>query len=278
MTRRRPGWSAITALLVVGCGAVPVPQRASYHPSDADLSVTRIVHGSVIVEMRGTRVAIDPWFYSGFLVRQGEPLGLTPDGLPPLQAVLLTHDHGDHLDERALRLLAATVPQVVAQPALHARLAAFGFREVTDLSPWDTARVGGIEVTAVPARHRVPENGYVLEAGGVSLYAAGDTRSFPELADIATRFPHLDAALLPIGGERVLGFGQQMGPAEAARAAALLAPRRVIPIGYGERSAAPLWWYARRPTERFLADCARQGIDPSRIVVLAPGESWHYYR
>src|SRR5262245_15694043 len=148
-------------MLAIACGAIPVPKRAVYHPSDADLSVTRIVHGSVLVEMAGTRVAIDPWFYSGFLVRQGEPLGLTPDGLPTLQAVLLTHDHGDYLDERALRTLAATVPQVVARPALHARLAALGFRQVTDASWWDTVRVGTIEVTAVPARHSVPENGYV---------------------------------------------------------------------------------------------------------------------
>jgi len=268
----------LVALLALACGAVPLPRRSAYHPSDAELSVTRIVHSSVIVEMAGTRVLIDPWFHSGLLVRQDEPLGLTPDGLPPVQAVLLTHDHGDHLDERALRGLAATIPQVVARPELHDPLATLGFRQVTGLAWWDTVRIGTIDATAVPANHRVAENGYVLEAGGVSLYAAGDTRYFAALVDIATRFPHLDAALLPVGGERVLGIRQQMGPADAARAAALLDPRRIIPIGYGEASAAPLWWYTRRPTDRFIEQCAQRGIDRARIVVLEPGESWHYFR
>ena len=140
----------LVAVLAVACGAVPLPRRVVYHPSDADLSVTRIVHSSVIVEMAGTRVLIDPWFHSGLLVRQGEPLGLTPDGLPPLQAVLLTHDHGDHLDERALRGLAATIPQVVARPELHGRLAALGFRQVTDLAWWDAARIGTISTISRP--------------------------------------------------------------------------------------------------------------------------------
>ena len=278
MSPHRRAALALGAVMAVACAAVPVPRRSVYHPSDADLSVTRIAHSSVIVAMGGTRVVVDPWFHSGLLVRQDEPLGLTPDDLPPLQAVLLTHDHSDHLDERALRGLAGTVPQVVARPELHDRLAALGFRQVTDLGWWDTTRIGTIDLTAVPARHSVTENGYVLEAGGVSLYAAGDTRDFPELVDIATRFPHLDVALLPVGGERVLGIRRQMGPADAARAAALLDPRRIIPIGYGEASAPPLWWYTRRPTERFIEQCTERGIDRARILVLEPGESWHYYR
>jgi len=266
------------ALLAVACSAVPVPRRAPYHASDADLSVTRIVHGSVILEMGGTRVVVDPWFHSGFLVRQREPLGLTPEGLPAAAAILLTHRHGDHFDARALRALAARVPEAVAPPELHGRLVKIGFRRVTDLAWWEKARVGDIEVTAVPARHSVPENGYVLEAADASAYVAGDTAYFPELVDIATRFPHLDAALLPVGGKRLLGFRREMGPADAARAAALLGARRFIPIGYGERGGFPLRCYARNPTERFTDECEKRGIERARVVVLEPGESWHYYR
>src|SRR5436309_2011971 len=122
------------------CAAVPPPRHSVYHPSDADLSVTRIVHASLILEMRGTRVVVDPWFESGWMIRQQEPLGLTPDGLPSFAAVLVTHRHHDHFDPRALRRLAATVPEVIARPELHARPAHLGFQRVTDLGWWDRTR------------------------------------------------------------------------------------------------------------------------------------------
>jgi L-ascorbate metabolism protein UlaG (beta-lactamase superfamily) len=269
--------AALSVVLVVGCSAVPVPRRSAFHGSDADLGVTRIAHGSVILEMRGTRVLIDPWFHSGFVVRQSEPLGLTPETLPRFSAILLTHEHGDHFDERALRDLAMSVPRAIARPDLHARLVALGFREVTDLGWWDRAEVDGITVTAVPARHDVPENGYVLERDGTAVYVAGDTRAYPELVDVATRFPDLDVALLPVGGERFLGLSRTLGPVEAARVAAFLKARRVIPIAYGKRGG-PFTFFAHDPTGRFITELVRNGIDRDRIVVLEPGESWHYYR
>jgi L-ascorbate metabolism protein UlaG (beta-lactamase superfamily) len=267
----------LLALIVAGC-AVPIPRHATFHPSDADLGVTRIAHGAVVLELHGTRLLVDPWYHSGFVLRQREPLGLTPDALPAVAAVLVTHRHGDHFDATALRELAAKVPTAVARPELHARLAALGFRDVVDLGWWDRAEIAGLAVTAVPARHAVAENGYVVEGGGVQAYVAGDTRWFPELVDVATRFPQLDAALLPVGGERLLGFQREMGPSEAARVAALLDARRIIPIGYGKGGGFPLHWYTRHPTERFIEECKERGIDKSRVVVLEPGESWHYYK
>ncbi|TMA63871.1 MAG: hypothetical protein E6J68_04165 [Deltaproteobacteria bacterium] len=274
----RPHRLLVAAALAAACAAVPLPRRSVYHPSDADLSVTRIVHASLILEMRGTRVVVDPWFESGWMIRQQEPLGLTPDGLPSFAAVLVTHRHHDHFDRRALRRLAATVPEVIARPELHARLAHLGFQRVTDLGWWDRTRVGDIDVTAVPARHGVPENGYVLAAGGVTVYVAGDTRYFDELVDVATVFPALDAAVLPVGGLRLLGVPREMGPGDAARAAAVLGARRLIPMGYGEEGGFPLRWHALKPVERFVKACAERGIDRQRIVVLEPGESWHYYK
>ncbi|HLY39362.1 MAG TPA: MBL fold metallo-hydrolase [Candidatus Binatia bacterium] len=266
----------VTALCA--CSAVPLPRRSPYHASDADVTVTRITHASLIVDFHGTRLLVDPWFHSGFIVRQTEPLGLTPEALPALAGVVLTHRHDGHFDATALRALAPGGVTVVARPELHERLARLGFEHIVDLAWWDHADVRGVTVTAVPARHAVAENGYVLELDGVRVYVAGDTRWYPELVDVATRFPHVDAALLPIGGERLLGFAREMGPADAARAAALLDPRHVIPVGYGKRDGFPIRWHARHPVERFVAECKERGIGAERIVVLEPGESWHYYR
>ena len=69
-----------------------------------------------------------------------------------------------------------------------------------------------------------------------------------------------------------------MGPAEAARAAATLGASRLIPTGYGEDGGFPLRWHARRPVDGFVKACAERGIERQRIVVLEPGESWHYYK
>ena len=109
-------------------------------------------------------------------------------------------------------------------------------------------------------------------------YVAGDTRYYDELVDVATVFPALDVAVLPVGGLRLLGFPREMGPGDAARAAAVLGARRLIPMGYGEEGGFPLRWHALRPVERFVKACAERGIDRQRIVVLEPGESWHYYK
>jgi L-ascorbate metabolism protein UlaG (beta-lactamase superfamily) len=279
MRRVRSTRSARTLVLlaVLGCAAVPVPRRAPYHPSDADVGVTRIVHGSVIVEMRGARLLVDPWFNSGLLRRQREPLGLTPDALPGVAALLITHTHGDHYDPDTLRGLAPSVPVAIARPELVRELAALGFARVVALDWWDHTTVGDVTVTAVPANDSVPQNGYVFEAPGGTVYVAGDTRPFDALVDVATRFPSLTVALLPVGGERFLGMKREMTPEDAAGAAAVLKAERVIPTEYGEHGGLPLRWHARRPVERFIDGCEKRGIARDRIVVLAPGESWHHY-
>ncbi len=273
-----PRLGVLLALVLAGCTALPLPRAVTYHPSDADLSVTRIVHGSLIIEMRGTRVLVDPWFHSGAVARQGEPLGLLPDALPSAAAVLITHGHADHLDPEALRGIAGKVPRIVAPEELHDRLSGLGFTTITDLKWWDRTSIGDVEVTAVPARHSTHENGYVLSRGGVTAYVAGDTRPFGEMVDIATVFPNVDVALLPVGGIRLLGFPREMTPEDAARAAVQLGARRVIPIHYGARGFPPFTWRPSGVVERFTHACEHEGIPRERVVVLEPGESWHYYK
>ncbi len=273
---RNLSWTPL--LLLAACTALPLPRNATYHPSDADLGVTRIVHGSLVIEMEQTRVLIDPWFNSGFTTRQTEPLGLLPGGLPELSAVVITHKHAEHFDPDVLRDVAKKVPRAIGPPALADALRKLGFKDVTPLDWWDSTDIGPIRVTAVPSNHAVPENGYVLATDRARAYFAGDTRYFDAMADIATAFPHLDVAFLPIGGERLMGLKRTMGPAEAVEAARLLDPRRIVPIGYGAGSGSPFVWYASDPIATFRDEAKAAGIAPDRIVVLEPGESWHYYR
>jgi len=266
------------ATLVAGCVALPLPRESTFHSSDADLTAVRIVHGSLVLELAKTRVLVDPWFHSSLTTRQTEPLGLIPEHLPDASAVLLTHRHEGHFDPDALAEIAKKVPRAIAPPSLADALRKLGFKDVTPLDWWDHTDVGPITVTAVPTNHAVRENGYVVATDRVTAYVAGDTRYFDGMVDIATAFPKLDVAFLPIGGERMLGFQRTMGPTLAAKAAALLKPRRVVPIGYGAAGGEPLVWYSSTPVERFVEAAKAAGFPAEHIVVLEPGESWHYFR
>ncbi len=267
----------LAVAIVAACTAVPLPREGTYHPSDADLAVTRILHGSLVLELSKTTVLVDPWFHSSIWTRQTEPLGLTPEHLPPVAAVLLTNRHAAHFDAEALGEIAKHTSRAIAPTALADPLRALGFTDVTPLEWWSDTTIGPIRVTAVPAGRSGRQNGYVLAGDRVRVYVADDSPR-TDVVDIATAFPNLDVAFLPIGGKVMLGLARTTSPQEAAEAAVLLKPRRVVPIGYGAAGGFPFVWYARDPVLTFEQAVGPQGFGPERVVVLGPGESWHYYR
>lgn len=265
--------AALGGGLLGACSPIPLPRQSTFHPSDADLGVTRVVHGTFVLELHGTRLLLDPWFHAGMLTNQDEPLGLMPGALPALAAVLVTGDAFDHFDGAALHDLATTVPRAVAPPALRERLLGLGFHEVTGLAWWEHTDVDGVTVTAVPASD-AHANGYVVVSHGARVYVAGPTGAFEGMVDIAVAFPHLDVAILPIGGRRVFGTLHEMTPEQAAAAAASLGAARVVPSDYGAQSRSPWVWYAGDPLERFRHAMTEHGLD-DHVLVLETGESWH---
>jgi L-ascorbate metabolism protein UlaG (beta-lactamase superfamily) len=273
--RRRATLAAVLALACAACAPIPLARESPFHASDAALGVTRVVHGSLVLELSGTRLLVDPWFHSGFFTRQGEPLGLMPVGLPTLGALLLTGDEPDRYDPRALAELTATVSRVIAPPALREQLVGIGFKDVTGLDWWEPTTVDGLTITAVPSGNGPRANGYVVVSHEARAYIAGATRTFPGLVDIAVAFPHLDVAILPIGGRRVFGVLEEMTPAQAADAARTLDAARVIPTGYGARSRSPITWYHGNALDEFRNSMAVKGL-ADRVVVLETGESWHW--
>jgi L-ascorbate metabolism protein UlaG (beta-lactamase superfamily) len=264
----------VVAAALASCQPVPRPHAGTFHDSDAEIAVTRILHGSLVLSLRGTRFLVDPWFHSGIVRRQAEPLGLRPETLPPLAAVILTQRAGDHFDPPALRRLAGTTPRAVAPHPLREALLELGFVDVRGLGPWERTTIEGVTLTSVPSSGGDDQLGYVLSSGELDAYLAGDTRPFEQLAEIAARFPQLELACLPIGGRRLLGLPREMSPDEAAAAVALLQPAVVIPTHYGRQGVAPLLWQVSDPLGKFRAALARRGLD-DRLVPLEPGESWH---
>jgi L-ascorbate metabolism protein UlaG (beta-lactamase superfamily) len=229
--------------------------------------LTWLGHATVLIEIGGARLLTDPVLRPrvAHLLREA-PL---PGDLGPLDAILVSHGHHDHLDLPTLRRLDPSAP-VLAPPDAASTLRRTG-HPVRSVVPGDEVEVAGVNVRAVPAEHdgrRVPLGrapsavGFV--AGGV--YFAGDTEPFPEMAELAGT---LDAALLPVSG-----WGPKTGPGHmdaraAAETLALLRPELAIPIHWGTY---------RRIGHRVVGDPAREFAEQAarvapdvRIVVLAPG-------
>src|SRR4029077_18613697 len=138
----------LAVALLAGCAGLPPAHEGTYHGSDADLSVTRIVHGSLVLELGKSRLLVDPWFNSAVATRQTEALGMLPEKLPPADAVLLTHKHAGHYDPDALRTIAKKTPRAIVPPHMADAVRKLGFTDVTPLDWWDQTTVGPIRVTA----------------------------------------------------------------------------------------------------------------------------------
>lgn len=271
---------ALLSVAMAACYAPRVDLQRTYHPSDADMSITRIVHGAVILDFRGTRILVDPWYSPTPPLGPGEAIGIAPDKLPSVRGILITHDHNDHFDSRTLAVLPDKTIRVVVPKGLAEEVKDLGYTDVYEMEPWDRTQIADVVVSSVPARHRVPENGYILQANGITTYLAGDTSFDPTLFwSIVEGFPKIDVAILPIGGIRILGRKLDMNADEAARAFGILKPDRVIPYHYALIGPFPLVYSPSDPEADFVE--AMRERHPERadaVVRLAPGESWHYYK
>ncbi len=246
--------------------------------------LTWIGHASFLGTLAGASFLVDPvfsrrigWVYP----RHGEP-GLAPADLPSLDAVLVSHNHYDHLDEPSILALPPEVP-FVAPRGLGAWLRRRG-RRATELAWWESVEVGRLRVTLVPARHwsrrrvfdvnRSHWGGFVVEAGGVAVYHAGDSAWFDGFAEIGRRFPDLAAALIPVGGYEPGWFmlKHHMSPEQAGRAFLEVGARRLVPTHWGafQLTDEPL----REPVERLQAWWKAEGPGDGRALdVLAVGET-----
>jgi L-ascorbate metabolism protein UlaG (beta-lactamase superfamily) len=242
--------------------------------------VTYVGHATVLVELEGTRMLTDPVLRGrvGPLRRHGAPPA--PDLTQDLDAVLISHLHHDHADLPSLRGIGRDVP-LLTSPGGGDFLARHGFGTVKELAPGDSARVGAVTVTATEAWHpgggrfeRDSEAvGFLLSGSRRCVYFAGDTDLFDGMEELASE---LDLALLPIWGWGASIGPGHLDPERAARAAALLSPRIVVPIHWG--TLYPLGLARLRPDPlrappREFAAWARELAPQVEVRVLAPGEA-----
>jgi L-ascorbate metabolism protein UlaG (beta-lactamase superfamily) len=241
-------------------------------------SLSYVGHATVLIELDGVRILTDPILRTriGPLRREAlTPSGGSPGG-PDL--VLVSHLHRDHADLPSLRRLGRSTRLVCPQGAGRF-FAKHGFTAVEELAPGGSTRVGDVVVSEVEALHdggRVPPPhgpavGYLI-AGTRRVYFAGDTDLFDGMGGLGEP----DVALLPIWGwGPSLGSGH-MDPRRAARAAAMIRPRIVVPIHWG--TLYPRFLKHLRPDPLFLPPQefarAMDELAPQvEVRLLAPGMS-----
>lgn len=256
----------------------------------AELGVTFIGHASFLLQLGGLNFLIDPVFaYWLILIHRLRKPGVRIEDVPPIDAVLLTHAHMDHLNFPSLRKIirhtrkmTGKAPIVVVPDRVEDLVQPLGFSDVRSLGWWESTEIGGVEITMTPAQHwgtRVFHDtyrrfgGYVLRHGPHSVYHAGDTGYFSGFSDIRRRLAP-QTALLPIGAYSPDSFLYvHMNPEDAIRAFVELQAQRFIPMHYGTFSLSeePM----EEPLERLLK-AARQAGVPSAIDALHEGESRAY--
>lgn len=216
------------------------------------IRVTPVGHATLLVQLDGVNILTDPiWSERGSPFadlgpRRRRPPAVRFGDLPRIDAVVVSHDHYDHMDVPTLRRLAARHhPLVLAGLNNAAYLAWVGVTGAVDLDWWQCVQVGAVTVCAVPAQHDSGRGlsdraqslweGFWIAGPSGSLYFAGDTGLGPHFAEIRRRMGPVCVALLPIGAYLPRWFMRpiHMSPDDAVRAYQILEARHGVPMHHG---------------------------------------------
>ncbi|MDP4207932.1 MAG: MBL fold metallo-hydrolase [Bacteroidota bacterium] len=192
--------------------------------SSGKLTITFIGHASLVFDFKGTIIHVDPWTKFTDYVSQ-----------PKADIILITHNHPDHLDVKAIEAVSKKETQIVLNDASFASL-----KKGLVMKNGEKKTIAGISIEAVPAYNTTPghemyhpkgrDNGYILTFGNKRVYIAGDTENIPEMASLK----NIDIAFLP------MNLPYTMTPAQVADAVHKFNPKILYPYHFGETDVTAL--------------------------------------
>lgn len=273
------------------CPPQAAPKLAT--PADAqDIVITFIGHATHLIEHKGVAILTDPIFSTrASPVTWWGPKRLCPPGvaladLPPIDVVVISHNHYDHMDLASLVALHRSRHPTFVVPLGSAKtLVGAGIDRVIE-ADWyaaQTIAAQPVVVTPVPAQHwsmrtpldrnRALWSGYVLDVDGARILFAGDTGMGPHFKDIGARMGPIDVALLPIGAycPRRFMAPQHMDPAQAVQAFVDVGAARALGTHYGTFQLANEGLDA--PTQALAAALGRRQMPQDLFCAPRIGES-----
>lgn len=282
LTTKRGEWNRWTDS---GPGSPP-PARVN----GRDLRVTFINHATVLIQTEGLNILTDPiWSeraspFTWAGPKRHRPPGLPFEDLPPVDIVIISHNHYDHLDIQTLtKLKELHQPHFVTGLGNGALLNAYGIRDVTELDWWSSAKgSNGVNVTCVPAKHFSGRGlsdgdstlwcGYVIQTSSGNIYFAGDTGMGAHFAEIKNRFRSFRVAVLPIGAYLPRWFMHpvHISPNEAVQIHHLLEPQVSLAMHFGTFALGDDGEF--EPVTELRHSLGAQDDEDSRFWILAHGE------
>ena len=256
-------------------------------PPPSGLRITWLGHSTLLIEIDGQRVLTDPvwgerpspWTFLGPIRFHAPPLPI--DEVPPLDAIVISHDHYDHLDRQSIQTLAKAGVHVYVPLGLGSHLSYWGIpdSQITELDWWDGVDVGELRLTAAPSRHfsgrgltdrnKTLWSGWAIRGPKHAVFFSGDTAMFDNVEEIGERLGPFDAAMVESGAYDAAWADVHLGPEQAVDFHRRIQGGVMIPIHWGTFDLALHTWV--EPVERVLAAGEKAGVT---VVTPRAGESF----
>lgn len=263
------------------------PDLAFLQHNRSEPSITWIGHSTFLIQMAGLNIVTDPvWARRMALQKRLAPPGIELSDMPPIDFVLVSHSHYDHLHVTSLRRLRGA-KRLLVPAGLRKKMLLKGFLQVEEMDWWEETAYHGVKFTFVPAQHWARRNpwdtnnshwgGWVIEsAHGPTVYFAGDSGYFRGFEEIGRRFD-IDVALLPIGAYDPEWFMSQehVSPEEALQAFLDVGAKYFVPMHYGSFKLADDT--PKEALERLEAERQRLNISEKQMFLLRHGETMRFH-
>lgn len=266
--------------------AAPDPETFETPPASG-LRITWLGHSSILIEIDGVTILTDPVWgerpmpvdWLGPKRWYAPPLDL--DELPPIDLVVISHDHYDHLDEPTITLISGWESEFVMPLGVGAHLAYWGVPEaqITELDWWDHKQVGGLDITCTPARHASGRQifdqnltlwaGYAFVGAEHRVFFSGDTGLFPAMQEIGDRLGPFDLTMIEVGAYDRSWPDWHIGPEQALRAHKMLRGELFLPVHWGLFNLGYHGW--TEPIERVMHEA---GLKQVEVATPYPGQSF----
>jgi L-ascorbate metabolism protein UlaG (beta-lactamase superfamily) len=260
----------------------PTPNDGAFL-SQADNAAVAIGHSTFALKLGNQFIVTDPFFQTrALLVARRAPAALPADIFPPQSVVLISHNHYDHLDDQAVKVLARRQAIFICPLGLKQFLQNAGARNIHELDWWGRLSLLGFNFTCLPAQHwsrrfRQRQNAalwssWLIDGGGRRIFFGGDSGYFVGFAEFGRCFAGIDLALLPAGAclPRWMMAYSHLNVEEMFKAFHDLKAKRLIPMHWGSIKLGddPIAWPLAQ-IERYL----RQNPEMrARVEILRPGQ------